>query len=195
MITVLEHTIDETKLNRGWALDLGVGVDFRFSMWLQRQGMNVISIDPNQGIVPPNIPNIYFEPKEEIFNDGTNPLFLVDELQSLGDSKVYSHFNKVPDIENIDVTKCYVYWEVLLATIEDVNVISDVFIFVEDECKLEINQVADKNILEDENIIQEISTLAGGKNDVGLSEVISTLGSLREKRSRHRMQANCLRQS
>ena len=71
---------------------------------------------------------IYFEPKEDIFNDGTNPLFLIDELQSLGDSKVFSHFNKVPDIKKIDVTKCYVYWEVLLATKEDVNAISDVFI-------------------------------------------------------------------
>lgn len=118
---------------------------------------------------------IYFEPKEDIFNDGTNPLFLIDELQSLGQSKVYSHFNKVPDIQNIDVTKCYVYWEVLLATNEDVNAISDVFIFVEDDCTLEINEVADHNIIEDEKIIREITKLSQTKNDVGLSEVQSII--------------------
>jgi two-component system chemotaxis sensor kinase CheA len=125
---------------------------------------------------------IYFEPKEEIFNDGTNPLFLIDELQSLGDSKVYSHFNKVPDTKNIDVTKCYVYWEVLLATKEDVNAISDVFIFVEDDCTLEINEIADHNIIHEENIINEITKLAQSKNDVGLSEVQSIIKKETEKR-------------
>lgn len=114
---------------------------------------------------------IYFEPNDYIFNDGTNPLFLIDELQAIGDSKVFSHFNKTPDIENIDVTKCYVYWEILLATSENVNVISDVFIFVEDDCKLEINEIADYNVLKNEEIITEYNNLALEKNDIGLSEV------------------------
>lgn len=132
---------------------------------------------------------IYLEPKEEIFNDGTNPLFLIDELQSLGDCKVYSHFNKVPDIKSIDVTKCYVYWEVLLATKEDVNAISDVFIFVEDDCTLEINEIADHNIIEDENIIHEISQLAQTKNDVGLSEVQVIIKKHTEKRLEQEQEA------
>ncbi len=114
---------------------------------------------------------IYFEPNNDIFNNGTNPLFLIDELQELGDSKVFSHFNRVPDIDNIDVTKCYVYWEVLLATEEKVNVISDVFIFVEDECKLEISELTDYNVLNNKNAIAEIAEAALEKSDVGLSEM------------------------
>ena len=126
---------------------------------------------------------IYFEPKDYIFNDGTNPLFLIDELQAIGDSKVFSHFNKIPDIDNIDVTKCYVYWEVLLATSEDVNAISDVFIFVEDDCKLEINEVADYNILKNEEIIKEISNVALTKSDIGLSEVQTIIKNHTEKKN------------
>ncbi len=114
---------------------------------------------------------IYFEPDDYIFNDGTNPLFLIDELHGLGDCKVFSHFNKVPDSENIDITRCYVYWEAILATSEDVNSISDVFIFVEDDCKLEINEIVDHNIVQNMDIMQEISNLALSKNDVGLLEI------------------------
>lgn len=114
---------------------------------------------------------IYFEPDEDIFNDGTNPLFLLDELYSLGECKVFSHFNKVPDIEKINVTQCYTYWEILLATEEDVNTITDVFIFVEDQCELEINEVANYNILSNESIINEITNISEEKHDIGLSEI------------------------
>ncbi len=126
---------------------------------------------------------IYFEPNDYIFNDGTNPLFLIDELHGLGDCKVFSHFNKVPDSENIDITKCYVYWEAILATSEDVNSISDVFIFVEDDCKLEINEIVDHNIVQNKNIIQEFSNLALSKNDVGLLEIQAIVKKYTEQKT------------
>lgn len=126
---------------------------------------------------------IYFEPNESIFNDGTNPLFLVDELHGIGEIKVFSHFNKVPDMDDIDVTKCYVYWEILIATNQDVNAISDVFIFVEDDCKLEINQIADYNIFNQDEILKEISDLAIIRKDVGLSEVQSIIKKHTEKQN------------
>ncbi len=114
---------------------------------------------------------IYFEPDSDIFSNGTNPLFLLDELYTLGECKVFAHFNKVPKVNEIDITKCYTYWEVIIATIEDINAITDVFIFVEDQCKLEINEVADFNIVNNNNIIQQITKLANERHDVGLSEV------------------------
>ncbi|MFP4023221.1 MAG: chemotaxis protein CheA [Thiohalospira sp.] len=125
---------------------------------------------------------IYFEPDKDIFNDGTNPLFLLDELHTLGDCKVYSHFNKVPDIDKIDVTKCYTYWEILLATKEDVNTINDVFIFVEDQCKLEISEVADYNILMNERIVDQLTELAREKPDIGLSEIQQVIKNNSDKK-------------
>ncbi|MEE4197896.1 MAG: chemotaxis protein CheA [Bacteroidales bacterium] len=114
---------------------------------------------------------IYFAPDPDIFNDGTNPLFLLDELHSLGDCKVFSHLNKIPAIDTLDVTKCYTYWEILLATENHLNDINDVFIFVEDQCELEINEVADFNILTHETIVQELAKIAASKDDIGLSEI------------------------
>lgn len=127
---------------------------------------------------------IYFEPNQDIFNDGTNPLFLVDELHSLGECKVFAHFNKVPELKNIDVTKCYTYWEMLLVTQESVNAISDVFIFVEDQCELEIMEVSDKNILTNEQIVNEIEKLAEERKDVGINEIQQTIKkySIKEKK-------------
>lgn len=114
---------------------------------------------------------IYFEPNQDVFNDGTNPLFLLDELNSLGNCKVFAHFNKIPDIEKIDVTKCYTYWEVLLATDENINSISDVFIFIEDQCELEIIEIIDYDITLNKKIIEEISKLAEERKDVGVTEI------------------------
>ncbi|HRW63455.1 MAG TPA: chemotaxis protein CheA [Bacteroidales bacterium] len=114
---------------------------------------------------------IYFEPNQDIFGDGTNPLFLVDELHTLGNCRVFAHLNKVPDIDKMDVTRCYTYWEILLATDEDVNAITDVFIFVEDQCKLEIHNIADYDITVNADIINKIAVLAQEKTDVGLNEI------------------------
>lgn len=127
---------------------------------------------------------IYFEPNQDIFNDGTNPLFLVDELHSLGECKVFAHFNKVPELKNIDVTKCYTYWEMLVVTQENVNAISDVFIFVEDQCELEIMEVSDKNILTNEQIVSEIEKLAEERKDVGINEIQQIIKkySIKEKK-------------
>ncbi len=114
---------------------------------------------------------IYFEPDSDIFSDGTNPLFLLDELYTLGECKVFAHFNKIPEIEKIDITKCYTYWEIILATSEDVNAVTDVFIFVEDQCKLEINEIADYDITQNIEVINQISKTAEEKTDVGVSEI------------------------
>ncbi len=114
---------------------------------------------------------IYFEPSQDVFNDGTNPLFLVDELHSLGECKVFAHFNKVPELKSIDVTKCYTYWEILLVTQENVNAISDVFIFVEDQCELDISEIAEFDILSNQKIIKDVERIAAERDDVGINEI------------------------
>lgn len=114
---------------------------------------------------------IYFEPEEDIFNDGTNPLFLLDELHTLGDCKVFAHLNKVPGFKDLNPTKCYTYWEIFLATEEDVNAINDVFIFVEDQCTLEVHEITAGNILQNESFVEEVAKLAGERDDVGIGTI------------------------
>lgn len=114
---------------------------------------------------------ILFEPNQDIFKNGTNPLYLLDELCSLGEYKVFCHFNRVPEITDIKPELCYTYWEVLLATSQDVNAIHDVFIFVETDSKLEIQKLAELNLLSDKAFVEEVSHLAEVQKDVGLVTV------------------------
>ncbi|MGE0078077.1 MAG: chemotaxis protein CheA [Bacteroidales bacterium] len=114
---------------------------------------------------------VMFEPRNDIFKNGTNPLYLLDELSSLGQSKVFAHFNRVPSFDKINPEFCYVYWEAILASEHEINVINDVFIFVESESTLEIQKIADINLLQDSKFVEEISQLANIQKDIGLVTV------------------------
>jgi two-component system chemotaxis sensor kinase CheA len=84
---------------------------------------------------------ISFIPGEDLLQNGTNPLFLLDDLHALGKghSIVYTH--KIPSFENIEPENNYCLWQIILSTNESVNEIKDVFIFVEDECDLSVEEV------------------------------------------------------
>lgn len=114
---------------------------------------------------------IHFEPDNNIFANGTNPLFLIDELYTLGECKVLSHLTKIPDIEKINPEFCYTYWEILLVTSSDVNAISDVFIFVEDQCQLEIHEVYNGSLFENKLFVEKITEYAKKDSDIGINQI------------------------
>lgn len=92
---------------------------------------------------------IYFEPSTDISANGTNPLYLIDELSTLGESVVQVDFSKLPDYNHLDPEKTYLAWRVVLATDEDVDTLKDVFLFVQDSSKIQIINLPDGDILQD----------------------------------------------
>ena len=86
------------------------------------------------------------KPYEDIQNNGTNPFFLIDELVGLGPHKVNVFYNGIPDLENFVFDKTYISWEVIIAVAEGEQAIRDVFIFVEDDCEVKIEKIADADI-------------------------------------------------
>ncbi len=90
---------------------------------------------------------VSIKPHTHILQNGTNPLFLLDDLHALGDVKIVSYYSNVPEFESFNPEDCYVSWHVILNTTEAINEIQDVFIFVEDECDLEIVEFAKGNVL------------------------------------------------
>ncbi len=87
--------------------------------------------------------HIRFKPHPGIFNNGTNPLFLLDELNELGSTRILAHTGSLPLLDAIDPEACYVWWDILLATDKNINAIRDVFIFVEHDCELSIAVIAE----------------------------------------------------
>ncbi|MFH1135880.1 MAG: chemotaxis protein CheA [Pseudomonadota bacterium] len=84
---------------------------------------------------------IRFRPHENIFRMGTNPLLLLNELRGLGAARVIVHTDAVPPLEAYDPEACYFYWDIFLVTDQGLNAARDVFIFVEDDCTLRIDEL------------------------------------------------------
>jgi len=86
---------------------------------------------------------IRFAPVLGIFASGSNPLHLLAELRELGTCHVMAQTSGFPPLAEMDPEGCYVYWDVILTTDQGTNAIRDVFIFVEDDCELRIEVIAE----------------------------------------------------
>lgn len=84
---------------------------------------------------------IRFVPAMDTFSRGTNPLFLLNELMEIGECSIIAHTNNTPILEDYDPEACYMSWDIILTTNRGVDAIRDVFIFVEDECELSIEEI------------------------------------------------------
>lgn len=114
---------------------------------------------------------VSFKPHADIFKFGTNPLFLVDELCALGMHISFPAIINIPEIAFLQTDTCYTEWNIFIASSEDINSIHDIFIFVEDDCELEILPIADYNLLGKEQFINIISELYAANNTFDISEL------------------------
>jgi FkbM family methyltransferase len=106
MITVKEHSIEESLIDKnGWVLDLGC-VNFEFSLEIKKYCNNVICVDPNPNIV--NIPDgISFE-KAAIVSDDKNEVdyFIYNDVQGyslLNPDRDYCSLTEVRKIKSINI--------------------------------------------------------------------------------------------
>lgn len=89
---------------------------------------------------------IRFQPSPDIFKNGTRVLSLLADLGDLGECTLVPHVHEIPALSEIDPEKCYTYWEGFLTTEADRNAIRDVFIFVESDSSLTIQEVDETQI-------------------------------------------------
>jgi two-component system chemotaxis sensor kinase CheA len=86
--------------------------------------------------------HIVFRPSPDLLLQGANPLLLLRELKALGRTDVKMLSEEVPRFSELDPEKCYLGWDVHLWTRQSADAVRDVFIFVEDQCELKIEQVS-----------------------------------------------------
>lgn len=121
-----------------------------------------------------NVFYIFFEPKPEIFKFGNNPFYLVEDVTKLGKARVYPKYNKLPNIGEIDPQLCYTNWEIVLITESDINAIKDVFIFVEDDCNIEIIKIENIQAI-DENFYSNLDAIGYSDRYIDPSSISSTI--------------------
>ena len=117
---------------------------------------------------------IRFTPHQSLFQNGTNPIALLNELTEMGDARVIVHTQNIPEPEYFDPELCYLEWDVILKTKQSIESIRDVFIFVEDVCDLEIE------------IINTISELIENPNYKQLGKILVDRGDIAAEETRIR---------
>ena len=122
-------------------------------------------------------------PNEEILKNGTNPLFLLDDLHAFGESVTLAVTDNVPDFTNLDPIKNYCSWQVIINTSESLNEIKDVFIFVEDECETEITEISTNNVLKNPKL-KELINVAIAEKKLLVKEDILNLNLENQKESK-----------
>ncbi len=86
--------------------------------------------------------HIRFAPGPDMIRNGANPFLLFEELRQLGGLSLRASMAAIPPLAELDPERCYVSWEMVLATAAGADAIRDVFIFVEDGCELTIEAAA-----------------------------------------------------
>ena len=84
---------------------------------------------------------IRFYPPADIFQRGLNPLGFLRELYSLGDCLAVVQTGDIPNLDALDPQRCYLFWDLILTTDASVDTIRDIFIFIEDGCRLSITLI------------------------------------------------------
>ncbi|MBH0193542.1 MAG: chemotaxis protein CheA [Nitrospira sp.] len=84
---------------------------------------------------------ITWTPPDWLFQRGLDPLQIMKELNDLGGlAKVVLNTSRLPDLSDLDPERCYLSWEILLATRKDRKVIEAVFEFVREDSVLKIEE-------------------------------------------------------
>jgi two-component system chemotaxis sensor kinase CheA len=103
---------------------------------------------------------LFFKPKEDIFYDGSNPLFYVSDLHELGECLIIPLMNEILQPEKYNPETCYTAWHILLATKENKDAIKDNFMFLSEDSQPNISIISKGNLVSDRSFVENFKKLA-----------------------------------
>jgi two-component system, chemotaxis family, sensor kinase CheA len=99
---------------------------------------------------------IHFVPQTDILKNGTNPLYLVDDLLVLGTGISFPYFNALPPFDTLSADSCHLGFELLLATEKPQSEIESVFIFLDDSSLINIQKLGAGNLLKEVDLSDSV---------------------------------------
>jgi two-component system chemotaxis sensor kinase CheA len=85
---------------------------------------------------------IKLSPGPDTLRRGVNPLGVLDELRELGETTIVTDPGLVPLIDELDPERCYLNWTITLKTEADPERLRDVFLFVSEDSKIDVERRA-----------------------------------------------------
>lgn len=98
---------------------------------------------------------VSFVPHENILKNGTNTLYLIEDLLALGSGSSRPYFVKPLDWES-DPERSYTAFEIILESACSEAAIREVFMFVESECELVINSFPPDSRFPDQHVWKQV---------------------------------------
>lgn len=114
---------------------------------------------------------IRFKPTPEIMMYGSNPMSLLNELRELGHCEIVAHLDAIPPLDDLIAEHCFIYWDIIITTTRDLDTIKDVFIFVEDDCELNIDLVDDGGELDKDGGYKKLGDILVERGDLSPVEM------------------------
>jgi len=82
---------------------------------------------------------IVYNPKEDVLERGIKPFSVFEELDEIGKFKTFPFTEKMPDIEDIDLDKFFLFWEIFFVGNVKLEDVKDIFMFYyESEYSIEV---------------------------------------------------------
>jgi two-component system chemotaxis sensor kinase CheA len=139
----------------------------------EKTALAVASAGPAQS--QPATYYIYLLPKPEILRNGSNPLYLVDDLLALGTGLSLPFFKDLPSLQDITPDLCYTGFEVVLCTDKTEAEIRDVFMFVEGACEVNVKKISNTNSLSDIAVLEGAWQNGVGNLPIGFAKISESL--------------------
>jgi len=124
--------------------------------------------------------SIAFRPSANIMASGMDPILLLDELRELGDCQIKMNTENVPLLSDLQPDQLYVGWQIELSTIKGINEIEDVFVFLDEDSIIEIEQVSAVSSLPVVEIVSssELNGLEEEMADAKVEEVVPVVDDI-----------------
>jgi two-component system chemotaxis sensor kinase CheA len=119
---------------------------------------------------PPATFRIRFRPARSVFQTGTDPQSLLDEVSGLGTCRVVAQLDEIPPLDTLDPELCYLYWDAILTTGRGVNAIKDVFIF-QDPSALSVEEIELESGLSEDEKYKKIGEILVERGDLSQADV------------------------
>lgn len=101
---------------------------------------------------------IIFAPEPHLFRTGNEPLFLFEDLESLGEITVTAGLDKLPELGNLQAEDSYLSWTITLDSNASEERIKEVFEWVEDDADIQITKKAQFDAMFTEASVEEVQT-------------------------------------
>jgi two-component system, chemotaxis family, sensor kinase CheA len=117
---------------------------------------------------------VKFNPGKEVFRNGTNPLYLIEDLKFTEKSVTVADFSELPELSGLSPEKCYTSWHTFIYT-DNEDSLRDIFMFVDDAQSIEILKLTDQDIFADNELINKIRSSSPVYDKTVIEKIISEI--------------------